>query len=215
MSDLTKMKVAEARDALRAGNVTSVELTEACLGAIEGAGALNAYVHKTPEIALEQAKAADDRIKAGDAPAMCGIPMGIKDLFCTQGVESQAAAAILSGAQMGTSITAQVVVQSSVEGHLRGRVMSLWGVTNRSGPALGALLLGWIAVHLGFQIPILLAAALTAPVTCTSEKFLNRTCAEAAPGANSTKFTPNCRSPRASPSARRARPATIFLNSLG
>ena len=97
MSDLTKMKVAEARDALRAGDVTSVELTEACLGAIEGAGALNAYVHKTPEIAIEQAKAADDRIKAGDAPAMCGIPMGIKDLFCTRGVASQAASRILEG----------------------------------------------------------------------------------------------------------------------
>ncbi|MFP6735805.1 MAG: MFS transporter [Rhodospirillales bacterium] len=78
-----------------------------------------------------------------------------------------AAAAILSCAQMGTSITAQVVVQSSVEGHLRGRVMSLWGVINRSGPALGALLLGWIAVHLGFPIPILLAAALTAGVGIT------------------------------------------------
>jgi len=97
MSDLTKMKVAEARDALRAGNVTSVELTEACLGAIEGAGALNAYVHKTPEIALAQAKAADDRIRAGNAPAMCGIPMGIKDLFCTRGVASQAASRILEG----------------------------------------------------------------------------------------------------------------------
>jgi aspartyl-tRNA(Asn)/glutamyl-tRNA(Gln) amidotransferase subunit A len=97
MSDLTKMKVAEARDALRAGDVTSVELTEACLGAIEGAGALNAYVHKTPEIALAQAKAADDRIKAGNAPAMCGIPMGIKDLFCTRGVASQAASRILEG----------------------------------------------------------------------------------------------------------------------
>ncbi|WP_370230434.1 Asp-tRNA(Asn)/Glu-tRNA(Gln) amidotransferase subunit GatA [Salipiger bermudensis] len=97
MSDLTKMKVAEARDALRAGDVTSVELTEACLGAIEDAGALNAYVHKTPEIAIEQAKAADDRIKAGNAPAMCGIPMGIKDLFCTRGVASQAASRILEG----------------------------------------------------------------------------------------------------------------------
>ncbi|MCA0960589.1 Asp-tRNA(Asn)/Glu-tRNA(Gln) amidotransferase subunit GatA [Salipiger bermudensis] len=97
MTDLTKMKVAEARDALRAGDVTSVELTEACLDAIEGAGALNAYVHKTPEIALEQATAADARIKAGDAPAMCGIPMGIKDLFCTRGVASQAASRILEG----------------------------------------------------------------------------------------------------------------------
>ncbi|WP_417724002.1 Asp-tRNA(Asn)/Glu-tRNA(Gln) amidotransferase subunit GatA [Salipiger sp.] len=97
MTDLTKMKVAEARDALRKGEVTSVALTEACLTAIEGAGALNAFVHHTPEIALDQARAADARIAAGDAPAMCGIPMGIKDLFCTRGVASQAASRILEG----------------------------------------------------------------------------------------------------------------------
>ncbi|EPX85151.1 Asp-tRNA(Asn)/Glu-tRNA(Gln) amidotransferase subunit GatA [Salipiger mucosus] len=97
MSELTKMKVAEARDALRAGDVTSLELTEACLSAIEGADALGAFVHKTPEIATEQARAADARIKAGEAPAMCGIPMGIKDLFCTKGVASQAASRILEG----------------------------------------------------------------------------------------------------------------------
>jgi aspartyl-tRNA(Asn)/glutamyl-tRNA(Gln) amidotransferase subunit A len=54
-------------------------------------------VHHTPEIALEQAKAADARIAAGDAPDMCGLPIGIKDLFCTKGVPSQAASAILEG----------------------------------------------------------------------------------------------------------------------
>ncbi|WP_226626907.1 Asp-tRNA(Asn)/Glu-tRNA(Gln) amidotransferase subunit GatA [Alloyangia pacifica] len=97
MTDLTKLKLAEARDALRKGDVTSVELTEACLTAIEGADALGAFVHKTPEIALEQAKAADARIKAGDAPAMCGLPIGVKDLFCTKGVPSQAASSILEG----------------------------------------------------------------------------------------------------------------------
>ncbi|MCA0848835.1 Asp-tRNA(Asn)/Glu-tRNA(Gln) amidotransferase subunit GatA [Salipiger thiooxidans] len=97
MTDLTKMKVAEARDALRAGDVTSVELTEACLGAIDAADALGAFVHKTPEIAMEQAKAADARIKDGEAPSLCGIPMGIKDLFCTRGVPSQAASRILEG----------------------------------------------------------------------------------------------------------------------
>ena len=97
MSDLTKLTVADARDALRTGDVTSVELTEACLTAIDGADALGAFVHKTPEIALEQAAAADARIKAGDAPDMCGIPMGIKDLFCTKGVASQAASRILEG----------------------------------------------------------------------------------------------------------------------
>ena len=97
MSDLNKLGLAEARDALRKGDTTSVELTEACLKAIEGADALNAFVHKTPEIALERAKAADTRIKEGDAPAMCGLPVGIKDLFCTKGVDSQAASNILKG----------------------------------------------------------------------------------------------------------------------
>jgi len=97
MSELTKLTVAAARDALRAGDVSSVELTEACLTAIEGADALGSFVHKTPEIARAQAAAADARIKAGDAPRMCGIPMGIKDLFCTKGVPSQAASRILEG----------------------------------------------------------------------------------------------------------------------
>ncbi|MBO6867297.1 MAG: Asp-tRNA(Asn)/Glu-tRNA(Gln) amidotransferase subunit GatA [Thalassococcus sp.] len=97
MSDLNKLKLAEARDALRKGDVTSVELTEACLSAIEGADALGAYVHKTPEIAMDMAKAADARIKAGDAPDLCGLPLGIKDLFCTKGVASQAASRILEG----------------------------------------------------------------------------------------------------------------------
>ncbi|MEP4197609.1 MAG: Asp-tRNA(Asn)/Glu-tRNA(Gln) amidotransferase subunit GatA [Aliishimia sp.] len=97
MADLNKLGLADARDALRKGDVTSVELTQACLGEIEGAGALNAFVHHTPEIAMEQAAAADTRIKAGDAPAMCGLPIGIKDLFCTKGVPSQAGSRILEG----------------------------------------------------------------------------------------------------------------------
>ena len=97
MTDLTKLKIAEARDALRAGDVSSVELTEACLSAIDAADALGAVVHKTPEIARDQANAADARIKAGDAPDLCGIPLGIKDLFCTKDVPSQAASAILDG----------------------------------------------------------------------------------------------------------------------
>ncbi|MFD1158550.1 Asp-tRNA(Asn)/Glu-tRNA(Gln) amidotransferase subunit GatA [Roseovarius aestuarii] len=97
MSDLNKLTIAEARDKLRGGEITSTELTSACLEQIEGAGALGAFVHHTPDQAMEQAKAADARIAAGDAPAMCGIPLGIKDLFCTKGVPSQAASAILNG----------------------------------------------------------------------------------------------------------------------
>lgn len=97
MSDLNKLGLAEARDALRKGETTSVELTQACLTAIDKADALNAFVHKTPEIALERAAAADARLKQGEAPAMCGLPVGIKDLFCTKGVASQAASKILDG----------------------------------------------------------------------------------------------------------------------
>jgi aspartyl-tRNA(Asn)/glutamyl-tRNA(Gln) amidotransferase subunit A len=97
MADLNKLSLAEARDALRKGDVTSVELTGACLGAIEGAGALNAFVHHTGDLAMDQARAADARIKAGDAPVMCGLPIGIKDLFCTKGVPSQAGSRILQG----------------------------------------------------------------------------------------------------------------------
>ncbi|WP_420556343.1 Asp-tRNA(Asn)/Glu-tRNA(Gln) amidotransferase subunit GatA [Roseovarius sp.] len=97
MTDLNAMTIADARNNLRAGEITSEELTEACLAAIDGAGALGAFVHHTPEIAREQAKAADARLQAGDAPSMCGIPLGIKDLFCTKGVPSQAASGILKG----------------------------------------------------------------------------------------------------------------------
>jgi len=97
MSALNTFTIAEARDKLRAKEVTAVELTQACLTAIEDADALGAYVHKTPDLAMEQAKAADARLAAGDAPDMCGIPLGIKDLFCTKGVDSQAASRILQG----------------------------------------------------------------------------------------------------------------------
>ena len=89
--------IAAARDALRSGAISSVDLTMACLTAIDAGDGLNAFVHKTPEIALEQARAADARLRAGDAPAMCGIPLGIKDVFCTRGVPSQAGSNILKG----------------------------------------------------------------------------------------------------------------------
>ena len=94
---LTDLTLAEARDRLRAREVTSAELTEACLTACDGAAALGAVVHPTPEIARERAAAADARLGAGDAPDLCGVPLGIKDLFCTEGVASQAGSRILEG----------------------------------------------------------------------------------------------------------------------
>jgi aspartyl-tRNA(Asn)/glutamyl-tRNA(Gln) amidotransferase subunit A len=89
--------IAAARDALRKGEISAVDLTMSCLTAIDAGDGLNAFVHKTPEIALEQARAADAWLAKGDAPAMCGIPLGIKDLFCTKGVPSQAGSNILKG----------------------------------------------------------------------------------------------------------------------
>jgi aspartyl-tRNA(Asn)/glutamyl-tRNA(Gln) amidotransferase subunit A len=97
MSELNKLTLTGARDLLRKKDVTSVELTEACLRATEDSMALNAFVHNTSEVALAQAKAADSRLAEGDAPSMCGLPIGIKDLFCTKGVLSQAASKILDG----------------------------------------------------------------------------------------------------------------------
>jgi aspartyl-tRNA(Asn)/glutamyl-tRNA(Gln) amidotransferase subunit A len=89
--------IAAARDALRKGEISAVDLTMSCLTAIDVGDALNAFVHKTPDIALDQARAADARLARGDAPDLCGIPLGIKDLFCTKGVPSQAGSRILQG----------------------------------------------------------------------------------------------------------------------
>ena len=110
MTDLTDLTIAGARDALRKGETSAAELTEACLTAIEAAGALNAFVHVTAEVARERAALADDRLKAGDAPDLCGIPIGIKDLFCTEGVPSQAASKILDGFRppYESTVTAQL-----------------------------------------------------------------------------------------------------------
>jgi len=97
MTDLTKLKIAEARDLLKKGDISARELTEAHISAVEAADALNAYVAKTPEMALEMADKADAMIKAGGQKGMTGIPVGIKDLFATKGVHTQACSHILDG----------------------------------------------------------------------------------------------------------------------
>lgn len=116
MSDLHTLTIAQARDQLAKGEITSVELTNACLGQIEASSALNAFVHHTPELAKEQAKQADARIASGDAAALTGIPLGIKDLFCTKGVPSQAASAILDGfkPEYESTVSAQLFDRGAV-----------------------------------------------------------------------------------------------------
>ena len=96
-ADLARLTIAEARDRLRAGETTSREITAACLAAIEAAAPLNAFVHVTADKAMEMAEVADKRRGAGDEADLLGVPLGIKDVFCTENVASQAASRILDG----------------------------------------------------------------------------------------------------------------------
>ncbi len=96
MTDLTSLTLTEARDGLKKKSFTATELTQAFITAIEtGNGALNAYVLPTPEHALAQAKASDARLGTGEARPLEGIPLGHKDLFCTNGIRTTACSNIL------------------------------------------------------------------------------------------------------------------------
>ncbi|WP_095407319.1 Asp-tRNA(Asn)/Glu-tRNA(Gln) amidotransferase subunit GatA [Mongoliimonas terrestris] len=97
MTDLTALTLAEARAGLKAGDFTAVELTEAYVAAVEAARGLNAYIVETPEKARAMAKASDERIARGEARPLEGIPLGIKDLFATEGVHTQACSHVLDG----------------------------------------------------------------------------------------------------------------------
>ncbi|MEP2704891.1 MAG: Asp-tRNA(Asn)/Glu-tRNA(Gln) amidotransferase subunit GatA [Roseibium sp.] len=98
MTDLTRLTIADAREGLKNKDYTSVELTNAFLGNIEkGNKALNAYVAVTADKAREMAKASDEKIAKNEAGPLEGIPLGIKDLFATEGVHTQACSHILDG----------------------------------------------------------------------------------------------------------------------
>jgi len=95
MTDLTTLTLAEARAALANKEFTAVELADAHLSAIERARALNAFVVETPDKARAMAKAADVRIGKREARPLEGIPIAVKDLFCTAGVATSAGSHIL------------------------------------------------------------------------------------------------------------------------
>ena len=97
MAGVYDLTVAETRDAIAKGDVSPVELADAYIAAVETARPLNAFVVETPEIARDMAKASADRIARGTGGAMEGIPIGVKDLFCTRGVQSTAGSHILEG----------------------------------------------------------------------------------------------------------------------
>ncbi|MEZ5840155.1 MAG: Asp-tRNA(Asn)/Glu-tRNA(Gln) amidotransferase subunit GatA [Hyphomicrobiales bacterium] len=95
MTDLTELTIAEARELLIEREITAVELTEAYLAAMEAARGLNAFVLETPEKALDMAKASDARLAREAGGELEGIPLGVKDLFCTKDVRSTACSRIL------------------------------------------------------------------------------------------------------------------------
>src|SRR5436190_253690 len=95
MSDLTALSLKSALEGLRAKAFSSVELTQAHLDAMAAARGLNAYITETPDQALAMAQRADDRLASGEAGALEGAPIGIKDLFCTEGVRTTAGSNIL------------------------------------------------------------------------------------------------------------------------
>ncbi len=97
MTNLTSFTIADARDKLAKKEFTALELTNAHIAAMEKAKALNAFITPTPDIARARAKESDARLQAGKAGALEGIPLGIKDLFCTEGVQTTAASHILEG----------------------------------------------------------------------------------------------------------------------
>jgi len=97
MTNLTYLTIRQALDGLKNKDFTATELVEAHIGATEAARGLNCYITETFDSAREQAKAADDRYAKGEALPLDGIPIAMKDLFCTEGVQTTAASKILEG----------------------------------------------------------------------------------------------------------------------
>ncbi|HEY2664652.1 MAG TPA: Asp-tRNA(Asn)/Glu-tRNA(Gln) amidotransferase subunit GatA [Candidatus Binataceae bacterium] len=95
--DLSKLTITQTRSLLRSGKISAVELTRACLDRIAKVEAqIHAFITVTADEALRQAAAADKRLSSGHAPPLCGIPIGIKDVYCTAGVRTTCASKILA-----------------------------------------------------------------------------------------------------------------------
>jgi aspartyl-tRNA(Asn)/glutamyl-tRNA(Gln) amidotransferase subunit A len=97
LSDLTDLTLAGARDALLQKQISAVDLAKAHIAAIEQARALNAFIVETPDKALAMAQASDEMIAKGEARPLEGLPLGIKDLYCTNGVQTTAGSHMLEG----------------------------------------------------------------------------------------------------------------------
>ena len=131
MTAPTDFTIAEARDALNAGTVSARELTEAHIAAMEAARELNAFITETPDRALADADASDARRAKGEALGpLDGIPLAIKDLFCTEGVMTTAASHILEGFVPP--------YESSISANLRAAGSVMLGKTNLDEFAMGS-----------------------------------------------------------------------------
>jgi aspartyl-tRNA(Asn)/glutamyl-tRNA(Gln) amidotransferase subunit A len=141
VTELTSLTLAEARDALRAKKISATELADAHLAAMEKARALNAYVLETPEQAKKMAAASDTKLAKGEGGPLEGIPLGVKDLFATQGVRTTACSKILENfvPQYESTVTSQLWRDGAVMlGKLNNDEFAM-GSSNESscfGPAL-------------------------------------------------------------------------------
>jgi aspartyl-tRNA(Asn)/glutamyl-tRNA(Gln) amidotransferase subunit A len=130
VAKLTDLTVAGAVEGLAAKDFTARELTEAHLAAIEAARPLNAFITETPDLALKQADEADARRAKGEALPLDGVPVAVKDLFCTEGVLTTAASHILDGFKPP--------YESTVTANLRAAGAVMVGKTNLDEFAMGS-----------------------------------------------------------------------------
>ena len=131
MTKLTDLNIATARDGLNKGDFSATELAEAYILAMEAGRDLNAYITETPEVALERARESDARRAKGDAMgAMEGIPIAMKDLFCTEGVLTTAGSHILDGFTPA--------YESTVSANLRSAGAVMLGKANLDEFAMGS-----------------------------------------------------------------------------
>jgi aspartyl-tRNA(Asn)/glutamyl-tRNA(Gln) amidotransferase subunit A len=117
VTKLTELTIADARDGLRDKSFSARELAQAHVDAIDAANtAINAYVLPTPERALQMAAASDARLAKGEGGALEGMPLGIKDLFCTRDVRTTACSHILDGFEptYESTVTANLWAEGAV-----------------------------------------------------------------------------------------------------
>jgi aspartyl-tRNA(Asn)/glutamyl-tRNA(Gln) amidotransferase subunit A len=131
MTDMNDLTIASARDGLKAGDFTAVELAEKYIHTMESFRSLNAFITETPDVALQRAKESDARRASGNTVgSMDGIPIAVKDLFCTEGVLTTAGSHILDGFVPP--------YESTVSGNLYKSGAVMLGKTNLDEFAMGS-----------------------------------------------------------------------------